>query len=444
VFAAVTAIVGLAATFTACELFFPTQIRDTGDATAPGSEASSREAGTGKRETGTKSDTSTPDDTGSDTSVAAEDFSVQVSPNYVSLAANGNTNVTVSINRSHGFTGLVSAEFTALQHGVSAAPGSAEIGDAGVSFQLLAPSTLAPSTLGDYKVTVTGTAGSGPQQQQASTTLTVHLTGFLASFGVPAMSGPIPFVVPSNVTLLRMKAWGAGGAAGMFQGGSPTGGGGGGGCVIADVRVTPNETLGVVVGRAGGGGEFRAGGGYSAVLRGPRDAGAPQPSVLIIAGGGGTGGSSGGEFNEPGGSGGAGGGLKGQNGFVGAMYFNDGCPGGSGGGGATQTMPGVSYGMKVFSGGGLGGGGLYDGGIGGLSTGTSCTSGGPGGGGGGSGGVGVQDAGIDVISNTPGSGATPANQADPNYVDAAGAGAPPCGQGSCGAANPGLVVFLVP
>ena len=114
--------------------------------------------------------------------------------------------------------------------------------------------------------------------------------------------------IPTGVTNILAKCWGAGGAAGTAGGwyiGSP---GGGGGFMSSVIPVTPGENLIVVVGRGGepnagtygygGGGRAShngvdnryagGGGGYSGIFR----TSITQANALIIAGGGGGGGSS--------------------------------------------------------------------------------------------------------------------------------------------------------
>lgn len=114
--------------------------------------------------------------------------------------------------------------------------------------------------------------------------------------------------IPTGVSVMLAKCWGAGGAAGTPGGwyiGSP---GGGGGYMSSVIPVTPGENLIVIVGRGGepnagtvgfgGGGRAShngvdnrytgGGGGYSGIFR----TSVTQGNALIIAGGGGGGGSS--------------------------------------------------------------------------------------------------------------------------------------------------------
>ncbi|GIV26682.1 MAG: hypothetical protein KatS3mg027_0496 [Bacteroidia bacterium] len=140
------------------------------------------------------------------------------------------------------------------------------------------------------------------------------------------------YIVPNDVCLLKIKAWGGGGGGGgndAFAGGV----GGGGGYAEALVYVTPGET------------------------------------VTIYCGCGGNGGSGGG--SAPGGSGGYGYGFGGNGGNAGP---SGGSGAGGGGGGSTAVLIGTNV-IVVAPGGGGGGGG-------------GCTSvGGYGGGGGNNGGI---------------------------------------------------------
>jgi hypothetical protein len=164
------------------------------------------------------------------------------------------------------------------------------------------------------------------------------------------------FTVPSGVSALTLKAWGAGGSRFAAVGG-------GGGFTTGTLAVTGGQVLEVVVGEAGspgsgnngtnaactyealgggGGAEISVfqgnlgagGGGLSGIFTNSEGFAALQrnapkaPQVFMVAGGGGGGGHSG----QP--LGGAGGGLCGQN----ATQAN-----GQGGTGGSQTAGGTSY-----------------------------------------------------------------------------------------------------
>ena len=230
----------------------------------------------------------------------------------------------------------------------------------------------------------------------------------------------VSFTVPSGVSRIYVKLWGAGGSGGYRSGwnyGSP---GGAGGFTHGVIATTPGETLTLMIGEGGnrlgfpsgsiyGGGGFRNstygniyggnGGGRTAIRRGSTE--------LVTAGGGGGGGATrNGESpatsgvpisNGSGNRGGAGGGLIGQNGA--SAYDGRTSKAGGGGGqslgdiieiGANHMAAsyGDGYGSQFQGGvganfGGSGGGGWYGGGAGGYQEQNTM-----GGGGGGSGYVG--------------------------------------------------------
>ncbi len=164
------------------------------------------------------------------------------------------------------------------------------------------------------------------------------------------------YIVPNDVCLLKIKAWGAGGGGGgndAYAGG----GGGGGGYAEAMLYVTPGET------------------------------------ITIFCGCGGNAGGSGG--SAPGGSGGYGFGLGGNGGNSGP---SGGSGAGGGGGGSTAVLVGTNV-IVVAPGGGGGGGG-------------GCTSSGGYGGGGGNNGGSTSCVGVAGIygGNTTNYGANGASQ----------------------------------
>ncbi len=106
----------------------------------------------------------------------------------------------------------------------------------------------------------------------------------IASSTTFTSSGTTSWVVPTGVTSITVKSWGAGGAGGKSNAGVSGGAGGGGGFAQGTVTVTPAETLTVYVGGGGvasttGAGIGGGGGGYSAVSRGTIPTGSVQPSV---------------------------------------------------------------------------------------------------------------------------------------------------------------------
>lgn len=171
-------------------------------------------------------------------------------------------------------------------------------------------------------------------------------------------AGSNNFVVPSGVTSVTVKAWGAGGGGG--GGGSrfgDTGGdGAGGGFAESTITVTPGETLTAIVGGAGGGGGRGnaagggGGGGYSIVSR--------SSTSLVVAAGGAGGGGGGSSSSAPGGDAGGGGGTIG----VAGTAASGGAGGGGGGtassGGSAGTGGGNSGSAGASLSGGAGGDGL--------------------------------------------------------------------------------------
>ena len=192
--------------------------------------------------------------------------------------------------------------------------------------------------------------------------------------------GTQTFTVPTGVTSVEIKAWGAGGGGSLGSGGS-------GGFVKATLPVNPGANLNIVV---GGGGTYSAslhnggyggggnagrkggsGGGYSAVFTGATLA---ATNVRVLAGGGGGGGfATANTYGGPGGAGDAGdrdaartGGKKGTpsvGGVPGLISSNS-----NGATAGTQLQGGTGsreYGIfnrDYDSGGGGGGGGFYGGG----------------------------------------------------------------------------------
>jgi Kelch motif len=274
------------------------------------------------------------------------------------------------------------------------------------------------------------------------------------------------FTVPSGISSITVKAWGAGGGGGGA--GNSGDGGDGGGAGFAQTTLSGlsgGETLDVTVGGGGGGGNSRndsgdggGGGGYSSL--------AHSGTSLIVAAGG-AGGGGGGDSNYDGGAGGAGGGTSGVDGDSsdsagggGGGTQSSGGSGGTGGsnngsggssltggaGGDGRSSQGSDGGANNggssgggdggqgsvsndYAGAGGGGGGYYGGGGGSGSDSTSCGRHctdytGAGGGGGGS----SYTSGTGSV-NTAGSGSTPGNDADSDRGTA--------GEGGNGSGNDG-------
>ncbi len=214
--------------------------------------------------------------------------------------------------------------------------------------------------------------------------------------------GSWPAAAAPNVTI---KAWGAGGAGGYWNGGT-AGNGGAGGFAKGTLDLTPGTSIYIVVGAGGtvdgntlthsvggnggvpsgtSGHKGGSGGGFAGVFLGSTAADVTQSNALLIAGGGGGGGSydRDGEDESGGGGGGSSGaaGVNSPNGGGGGTQSAGGAAGGGATagsalqGGASQT----NFGMY----GGGGGGGYWGGGGGGVTGGSNTEE--TGGGGGGSG-----------------------------------------------------------
>lgn len=155
-----------------------------------------------------------------------------------------------------------------------------------------------------------------------------------------AAQAATPFIVPSNVTSITVKVWGAAGGA---DGGDGAKAGGGGGFVQATLTVTPGETLLIYVGgggaRSGKSYQGGGGGGVSAIYRG-------TTPLLVAAGGGGA---------AKDGAGGPGGGTTGSDG-VGTGKGLAGTPAAGGAAGANADGADVAATAGASLQGGTGGG----------------------------------------------------------------------------------------
>ncbi|MGE0722826.1 MAG: hypothetical protein AB7O45_00550 [Alphaproteobacteria bacterium] len=280
--------------------------------------------------------------------------------------------------------------------------------------------------------------------------------GDLTTRRIFAAEGSTTFVVPTGVTTIHVKAWGAGGG-----GGDPADGGGGA-FVEGDITVTPGESLTVVV---GGGGKVsvtlnaRATGGTSAIAPGGRSGFIPSSGVgsagggasgvlrgstrLIVAGAGG-----GAAQDRPGGFGGddsaAGDGNLGSADSIDGLGADD-TSGGAGGDATDSALVGED-------GDSLGGG---DGGPSLDGLGHPAAGGGGGGKFGGGGGAvkpppsGDAGAGAGATSLIPGGGSaeagdadTPGGDDDADYAAPAGVGGDGAGATAAAkAGNPGRVVI---
>ncbi len=260
----------------------------------------------------------------------------------------------------------------------------------------LADDTGKITAIGDGETTLTVTDAQG---SVGSSTVVVAIHGkkvFRFSNSVQT------FLVPKNVRVITVKAWGAGGGSGGTDYGNSGGRGGGGAFSTLSVPVQPAEKLTVIVGGGGtggqsnlslapagaggfGGGANGGNGGLKGINGGGGGGGGLSGLVrvklpLVVAGGGGGGG--GGDPSAAGGPGGLdgtaalwGGALAGK---AGASTSNAGVTGGSRLGGADGSGGGGGGGgadvfLDLTSGGGGGGGSapLVDGGGGGGGGGSS-------------------------------------------------------------------------
>jgi hypothetical protein len=269
------------------------------------------------------------------------------------------------------------------------------------------------------------------------------IVGESTGTSVYSTAGTDTYTVPSGVTSVTIKAWGAGGGAGSS---CNNGCGGGGGFAQGTLTVTPGEVLSVMVG--GGGARFLTGGtpggggaggsgtdgSFIAGGGGGRSEVSRGSTQLVVAGGGGGGGSVGA------GAAGAGGGTTGKDGSWGNGANGDqglggtqsaGGAGGTGASSGTKDTGGQGETLVAAStrGGGGGGGGYYGGGGG-----RGWSPAGAGGGGGSSFVIGTATGAV----NTAGASSTPANTSDSDYAGNAGLGV------TSSAGNPGRVVIIAP
>ncbi len=219
----------------------------------------------------------------------------------------------------------------------------------------------------------------------AAVTNCTPTAGFTACLRITYSGADQTFTVPTGITSIHVRAWGAagGGANSTFY--QLQGGGAGGGYATGTLAVTPGQNLTVVVGQGGipnstattyggggqGGGSTAAirqggsGGGMSAVFVG----GVSAANVRLVAGGGG------------GASPGADAGAAGAGGGGATTGGNDALPVRSGRGG-TQTAGGAAASGTSTCSIVQTGGAQFQGGRGGSSNGASSNEGGGGGGGG--------------------------------------------------------------
>ncbi len=287
-------------------------------------------------------------------------------------------------------------------------------------------------------------------------------SGYNTCVQITYAGGDQAFTVPTGVSSIYIKAWGAGGGGPNTSYYATQRGGGGGGFASGALAVTAGSALGIRVGQGGrvnstsgsygGGGaggdgastsRGASGGGLSGVFAGTSYS---QATARLIAGAGG-GSSPGADTGTPGGGGG-GGAVGGSDGVDASGKGGTQSVGGAAGSGGTCNRGDAEQGLALRGGqggstnqnqneGGGGGGGGYFGGGGGLCQGTAPN--GMGGGGSSytswSGLTGASTtAGSNSLSNNTGGAA--ANVNDPHYVAGIGTG----GGGDDSGGN-GLVVL---
>ena len=269
----------------------------------------------------------------------------------------------------------------------------------------------------DQILTVAGTlhVTSGGIEFPDGTVQTTTCTNVIPTNGSSTWTtaGTYTWAVPSGVTRIIARIWGAGGGGGgsgweSSSDGYGGGGGGGGAYAMAFINVVPGQQLQVVVG-AGGSGGSGGGGGVTSGGNGGNGGSSSVGSITVPGGIGGTGGVGVSTFGV-GGSGGS---------IVSGSNIMDSWGGGLGGTPSTNT-----------DGGGGGGGAGTDGVGGSAPTGNSSYIGGTGGAGGngvgaiagGTGGESTQNPGGYVGSTPGGGGGSSHTNWGTTYIYGGGAG----------------------
>lgn len=270
--------------------------------------------------------------------------------------------------------------------------------------------------------------------------------------------GATTFIVPQNVSVIRVKLWGASGGGGCgYNTNVPYSGGGG--FTLCDIAVTAGEVLDLLIGGGGAAGRQSGGSGGTNAVGGGGKGGSRNSGAflggggggrseitrginrLATAGGGGGCGSGSGSQNGAGRGGGAGGGTSGESTSAaggGTQSAGGLCLSGSGGGvgasGAQNTGGdgGPIDGASGTSPGGGGGGGLYGG---------AGAAEGNGGGGGGGGSSYVHPTFTTNATLTAGSADTPGGSGDADYASPAGLGVLAVNTGTGTAGNSGRIVI---
>lgn len=318
----------------------------------------------------------------------------------------------------------------------------------------------------------------------------VFCAGFFLIFPQILFAGSVTFstagtstwFLPSGVSKIEVKLWGAGGAGGGGGDSSPAapgGGGGGGGFITGSITPTTTSLI-IVVGNNGVGGTGNetngggggGGGGYSAIRTAVA---AGSSTIIMLAPGGGGGGGGDDTTTVDGGQGGAGGGQIGLNGATAGtgLFGAGGRQDGGGLGGSTNCDVVGSNGFSLNGGAGSkgndvgagGAGGVNGGGLGGSGNATGSDFGGGGaggagwyGGGGGCGDESTDGAGgggggssfatsslslISATSTSAGDGVNAGNNTDIDYAGSAGLGGAggTAGSGTGTDGNDGRVVI---
>jgi len=243
---------------------------------------------------------------------------------------------------------------------------------------------LAGSTTYYYKITSLNKVGEGANSNEATATTTIAISLTFSYTGAVQT-----WVVPSGVSSIVIKAYGAQGGKGYGNSGTYIGQTGGlGGYATGTLNVTTGQTLYIYVGGAGadGAGSVISAGGFN----GGGNGSASNGNISAYSGAGGGGASDvrlgvnalANRVIVGGGGGGGGSFTNAWGGYGGYPTGQDGSTTSTNGTGATQLTGGSANGLLGIGGAGVsgncgaGGGGGYYGGGGS----TGCTSGGAGGG----------------------------------------------------------------
>jgi hypothetical protein len=314
----------------------------------------------------------------------------------LNLQTNGVSAVTVDQGQNVTFNGAGTVNFTSL-----AVTGTSAIGFASGTTAQRPTATTAQyrfnSTTGSTEYSVNGfwiNEINGYTQILGKTSAVFQHTG-----------GNQSWTVPSGITYIFVKMWGAGGGGGSYGGWRQGSTGGAGGYSEAIVPVVAGQSITIYVGGRGqsrpgtasgwpnGGGASTSGGDNQYAASGGGSSSIAVPTInsgsrCMFAGGGGGGGCTTGYARL---AGGAGGGLVGEDGHIDVISYMGQTQNGKGGtqlaGGTAPVGASTTGGAGSYNQGGTNGGNTYGGGGGGGYYGGSsgCYNTGMSGGGGGSG-----------------------------------------------------------